>query len=125
MNLSDHPEEFPNATIPAFSNSGCLSTSQLVVGFSEQIMLGLLLSRIAIYSTQTPSNYYYGLLASILYLDMAFRNTCPDDGNIPWTVSAIILVVAHVWLTLRKFHWSYLDRLQRRGYNRVAVSVPV
>ena len=94
-----------------------------VVSFLELIVLGLLLSRIVIYSQKTPSNYYYGLVATVVWLHLAYQQAEVRSG-LDWCLPAGFLLVANVWISVRRFHQVYWERIRPR-YHRVVTSVAV
>jgi hypothetical protein len=112
-----------------------MEVSPDIIDFSEQLIFGLLLSRIAIYSQKNPSNFYYGVGASGLWIHLAIsdynlNNTASNSlihqshrlGG--WLIPAGLWLITHVWLTLQRFHRAYWKR-SRPKYNRVATSVAV
>lgn len=107
-----------------------------IIYFSEQILLGLLLARIAIYSQKTTSNYYCGIVSSIIWIHLAISDQCESNRDSlvdstqlivrspDWLIPAGLWLITHVWLSFQRFHRVYLERIQRR-YQPVAISVEV
>lgn len=93
----------------------------------EPTVVGLLLARIVSYSQKTPSNYYYGVVACLLWIHLGLQRPTeslpPHDDTVNWLIPGGLLVITHVWISIRRFHDKMWGSPQR--YTRVVTSVAV